>query len=141
MHFGLERTQFLLGTLTSPETYHLVFLTTQISPTRSTIRISESLEWTSMSCLKDQDTVSAAADAEVQRSHTATEPMLMMPEHGLRRTMVSKSWRSENGTRPWRTDWKNDWMPQMRSPQRIDSPSWATPMQTMLPRHRSRDRI
>ena len=137
MHFGLERTQFLLGTLTSPETYHLVFLTTQISPTRSTIRISEPSAWTSMSCLRGLATVSAAADAEVQRSHTATEPMLMMPEHGLLRTMVSKSWRSENGTRPWRADWTNKWMPQMWTPPRNDPPTRTTPVQTVLPRRRS----
>ena len=137
MHFGLDRTQSLLGTLTSLETYHLVFLITQISQTRSTIRISESLAWTSMSCWRGLATVSADADAEVQRSHKATEPMLMMPEHGLLRIMVSKSWRSENGTRPWRTDWKNDWMPQMWPPPRIDPTTRPSPVQTVLPRHRS----
>ena len=98
---GLEKTQSHRGISISLETYLLEFQIIQTSQNKNTIQISEFLEWTSISYWRDLGTVSADADAEVQRFPKATEPMLMTPEHGLLRIMVSKSWRSENGTRPW----------------------------------------
>ena len=57
--------------------------------------------------IRDSDSIKKfLTDAFWVRENTipswkATEPMLMTPEHGLLRTMALKSWRSENGTRPW----------------------------------------
>ena len=120
--------------MTSQVTYPLGLAITLTSLAKSMIQISEFTEWMSTLSSKGLATESQGEEEPKPRLELDTESRKTKLWRGSRITSKSKSWRSENGKRSWRENWKINRLQKMWEKERHDQKTWPKTMQTMLQR-------